>query len=119
MDSQVGDVLVVLFFAHKENNNEGEPRWVIVVEDLGDEFLLIGLTKQLRQLSKYPDGFIVYENSTDGKQMGLEYDSIICCGESGVRKEQIAKKKILKIPPIIKKGTCPENLLEKIISLCP
>lgn len=119
MLAQVGDVLVIPYFPHKENKSQGEARYVIVVEDLGNEFLMIGFTSQLHQLSHYPDGFIIKEASPEGKQMGLELDSIICCGILGKRKEARLSKKLLSIPPIIKKGTCPEDLLDKIISLCP
>lgn len=119
MDAKVGDVLVVPYFAHEEDKNDGEPRYVLVIEDLGDEFLLIGFTKQLHQLYRYPDGFIIKQNSSDGIQMGLAHDSIICCGVLGVRKEQRAKKKFLGIPPIIKKGTCPTDILDKVMLLCP
>jgi hypothetical protein len=119
MIAQVGDVLVIPYFPHKENKSEGEPRYVIIVEDLGNELLMIGFTSQLHQLHHYPDGFIIRESSAEGRQMGLDQDSIICCGRLGVRKEARLPKKFLSIPPIIKKGTCPEDLLDKIMLLCP
>ena len=119
MIAQVGDVLVLPFFSHKEDKKNGESRWAIIIEDLGSEFLFIGLTKQVNQKPHYPDGFIIQKKSVEGSQMGLEYDSLVCCGKLGVRKEFRLPKKFVTIPPIIKKGICSEFLLDKIISLCP
>ncbi len=113
------DVLVLPFFPHNENKQEGEARYAIVLEDLGNEWLLLGITSQVHHLQHYPDGFIITKNSADGKQMGLIYDSLICCGVEGVRKTFTMNKKFLTIPPIQKKGTCSEVLLDKILHLCP
>lgn len=119
MTFSVGDVVMLPFFKHQEDN-EGEARSAIIVEDLQDEFYLIGTTTRLHQLQNYPDGFIITKTSADGIQMGLTGDSIIACGVVGIRKEVKLKKTFFYKPKLmIKLGTCTEEMLNKIIRLCP
>lgn len=115
----VGDVISIPYFPHKEDKKNGEPRWAIIIEDLQNEFLLLGLTTQLHQLDHYPDGFIIQKDSIDGLEMGLIDDSIVCCGTIQYRKEFTMKKTFFRIPPMKKRGECSEEMLDRIINLCP
>jgi hypothetical protein len=43
-----GDVLIMPFFRNQEDKN-GQPRWVICVEDLQDKMIIIPMTSQIHQ----------------------------------------------------------------------
>ncbi len=102
-----GDVIVVPFFRHQENNN-GEPRWVIVTEIVGDTFYVVPLTTQTRQERNYDKTILVKKKSSEGKMMGLKKNSLIMLD----RQENF---KFKWFPKFIIKGKCPEELLEEIL----
>lgn len=106
---QPGDVLVLPFFPNQEDSHSGVPRWVILVEDLGDEFLIVPLTKQTHQVSNYKKCFEIKKGSKEGIQMGLKHDSLAICDRA------ISLKKIVFRPPV--SGTCPDEMIDKIIEL--
>jgi hypothetical protein len=106
----VGDVVVVGYFGHAENKSVGEPRWVIITEDLQDEFEAVPMTKQVHQKSHYPKSFIVESNSPDGIKMGLEYSSLIIPGRKAIIKKIAFNKCYVK-------GKCSEEFLDKLIAL--
>jgi hypothetical protein len=100
-----GDVASI-YFPNQEDPSKATERFAIVIEDLGDEFILVPITKQLHQQSRYPNSILIRHDKATGKQMGLIYDSLIIIE----RAIQLPKLKIT--PPKI--GTCPNSLLIKI-----
>lgn len=105
-----GDVYVIPWAKNKENN-EGQARWLIIIEDLREHFLFVPMTKQIHQEVHNPNSFIVIKDSPDGRQMGLDYTSLV--------KPMHASK----IPQLTfqypaygvhKKGTCPEEIMIRI-----
>ena len=105
---KAGDVVVVPYFRHQDDKG-GEPRWIILVEDLQDSFEVVPLTKNTQQIYRYPKSFIVDLNSLDGISMGLQYNSLVIPD----RKTTILKS-ILK--GCLVKGTCKEEFLDNLIS---
>ena len=105
-----GDVVVVGYFGHAENKSVGEPRWVIITEDLQDEFEVVPMTKQLQQKSRYPKSFVVDSNSPDGIKMGLEYPSLIIPDRKAIIKKIAFTKCYVK-------GKCSEFFLDDLINL--
>lgn len=45
----VGNVIRLPYFPHKENKNEGECRLAIIIEDLQDKFFVVPLSCQTHQ----------------------------------------------------------------------
>jgi len=50
---EAGDVIVLPFFPHQEDKYSGEPRWIIILEDYGDQFRIIPMTCQNHQSHNY------------------------------------------------------------------
>ncbi|HHG86452.1 MAG TPA: hypothetical protein ENJ82_17000 [Bacteroidetes bacterium] len=100
-----GDV-VSIAFPNQETPNLSTYRPAIVFESLQDEIEVVFITKQLHQQSRYPDSFIVTCDSSEGKAMGLTFDSLIVP----------SRRKVLPVykvtPP--KRGECPAEIFEKL-----
>ena len=80
-------------------------RPAIIIEDLQDEVSVCCLTKQLHQAAIYKYAFVVEEDSPEGKQMGLGFDSLIVL-------DRIFQMKKIRLANVI--GTCPQSIVEKI-----
>lgn len=105
----LGDVIVI-WYPHREDRQKGEPRWAIITEDLGDEFVIVPMSKQIHQQCLYPNSFIIERYSNDGVDMDLLYDSLIIPDRA-----QRFKKKFLKV--IEKKGKCNDETLDRILGI--
>lgn len=105
-----GTVVVVMYFPHQEDRTKGEPRWVIVTEDLQDKLEIVPMTSQTDQLNRYPKGFIISDKSAEGKLMGLEGPSLFM-PERKVIKDKIAFSKGMV------KGKCSDDFLDNLIAL--
>jgi hypothetical protein len=103
-----GDIASI-YFPNREDNTKATERYAIVIEDLGDEFILVPLTKQLHQKRHYPRSIQINKESSTGKQMGLLYDSLIVVE----RAVQLPKLRIT--PPSL--GSCPQTLIDKVVRL--
>lgn len=62
-------------------------------------------TKQLHQATNYKYAFVVKEDSPEGKQMGLGFDSLIVL-------DRIFQMKKIRLTGVI--GSCPQSIVEKI-----
>jgi hypothetical protein len=109
--AQVGDVLLIPYFPHQEDR-EGEPRWIIVIEDLESHYEIVPFSKQMHQISRYKKTITILHNSIEGQEMGLTSDSIIICD----RNKQVPKSSLDR-PPCKKKGNCPQSTLDEILEL--
>ena len=107
MELKVGNVIVLPFVKHQENN-EGEARWCIVTEILQDEFEIVPLTKKTNQAKNYTDTIIIKKKSAEGKQMGIEHNSLIILDRRLTFKLSFFKKLLIK-------GQCTEELIDKLI----
>ncbi|GEM_PF-5903163 len=105
-----GDVVLVGYYGHQEDKSVGEARWIIVIEDLQDEFEVVPMTSEVSQKYRYPKSFIVDDTSVEGKKMGLKYPSLI------MPERKSNKKKIAFYNSIVK-GKCSDDFLEKLIAL--
>ncbi|MGL5889059.1 MAG: type II toxin-antitoxin system PemK/MazF family toxin [Bacteroidia bacterium] len=101
-----GDIASI-YYPNQENSRQGTERYAVIIEDLGDEFIFVPITKQLHQKKNYPDSILIKKDTTTGKQMGLLYDSLLVVE----RATQLSKLRIT----LPKLGTCPEKLLNTII----
>ncbi len=110
MDLQVGDVIVLPFVKHQENDS-GETRWCIITEILQDEFEFVPLTKQVKQKKHYKETILIKKKSIEGKQMGLKHNSLVILDRKGEQRLKLSWFNIKEI----KKGTCPIDILTKII----
>lgn len=106
----VGNVIRLPFFPHKENKNEGECRLAIIIEDLQDKYLVAPLSCQTHQQRHHPNSFIILEKSKDGLLMNLTCDSLVM----PKRASQISKK-FLKEKDYV--GDCDEEMVDKILKL--
>lgn len=107
-DYTTGDVLCVLYFPHVENKEEGEPRFLICLEDLEDKAYVVPMTKKLKQQKCYPKSFVINESSPEGRSMKIPYDSLII-------PERAA---IIRKPEAFKHGKCSDDLLDQLNILC-
>jgi hypothetical protein len=105
MGYEVWDVTNVPAYPNQENFREVTARPAIIIEDLQDEVSGCCLTKQLHQAAKYKYAFLVKEDSPEGKQMGLTFDSLIVL-------DRILQFKKLRLAGVI--GSCPLSIVEKI-----
>lgn len=105
-----GGVNVIPFFPHQENKNQGEPRWIILLEDHIKSVLIVPLTKQTHQIDNYPKSFIVKKDSPEGKSMGLPFDSIVMI-------ERVTEMSTFVLSKAKQYGTCPDQLIDKINEL--
>lgn len=105
-----GDVIVLPFFGHQEDKTQGEARWAIILEDLGDSYSVIPMTCQTNQVSKYSKTIIVKLKSKDAIQMKINCDSLIIVD----REAQLSKVHMKAIHPV---GKCSESLIDKIFEL--
>jgi hypothetical protein len=103
----IGDVICVKHFPNQEDKSKGTLRWAICVEDLGNDVRIIALTKVLKQQKFYPKSFIVLKDSSDGKSMGLIYDSLIIPDRVTDTSKEFCYLN----------GKCPPDILNKIIRL--
>jgi hypothetical protein len=103
-----GDVASI-FFPNQEDPTQATEHYAIVIEDFGDEFILVPLTKQVHQKKRYPRSIEVKKDSQRGRKMGLLYDSLIVIE----RALQLPKLKIT--PPNL--GVCPEELINEIMDV--
>lgn len=101
-----GDVISIAFFKHEDDPN-GEPRWIICVEDLQDEIIAVPLKSTINHQIHQPNSIIIDSESEEGKRMGLKNTSLIAPN----RARQIHK------PEGIKRGSCSEGFLDKILEL--
>ena len=108
----VGGVYIIPYFPHQENKNQGEARWIILLEDFVKTVLIVPLTKQTQQISNYPKSFIIKKDSPEGKQMGLPHNSIIMI-------ERVTEMSKFVISKATQCGVCSEELLEKIKASIP
>jgi hypothetical protein len=105
MGYEVWDVTNVPAYPNQENFREVTARPAIIIEDLQDEVSVCCLTKQLHQATKYKYAFVVKEDSEEGKQMGLTFDSLIIL-------DRIFQFKKFRLAGVI--GTCPQSIVDKI-----
>ena len=102
-----GDVIVLPFFRH-QNDNEGEPRWVVITEIIEDIFFVVPMTKKIRQASRYQKTILVRKNSVEGIKIGLLKNSLIILDRATDFKLSYYKKFNIK-------GHCSEELLQQIL----
>ena len=105
-----GSVLAIPYFPNQENSQNGEPRWIIVVEDLEDKVQILPLTSQLHQIKHYPKSIEIKKDSAEGLQMQLTSDSIILVERTLIWKKTMIEKAYIK-------GTCSEELIDQICKL--
>jgi len=105
MGYEVWDVTNVPAYPNEEDYREVTGRPAIIIEDLQDEVSVCCLTKQLHQASNYKYTFVVKEDSPEGEQMGLTFDSLVV-----LDRIHIIKK--LRLAGVI--GTCPQSVIDKI-----
>jgi hypothetical protein len=101
-----GDVASI-FYPNQENYKQGTERYAVIIEDLGDEFILVPITKQQHQKKNYPHSILIKKDSATGKQMGLNYDSLIVI-------ERVVQLPKLRIT-LPKLGVCPDKLINQIL----
>lgn len=77
MSFSAGDVLCIPFFPHEEDPQEGEKRFIIIIENLGDEVLVVPMTKNLEKQQYQKNSFVIKKNNIIGYSMGLLFDSLI------------------------------------------
>jgi len=104
MGYEVWDVTNVPAYPNQENFREVTARPAIIIEDLQDEVSVCCLTKQLQQAAIYKYTFVVKQDSPEGKQMGLTFDSLIIL-------DRILQFKKFRLAGVI--GTCPQSIVEK------
>ena len=105
MGYEVWDVANVPAYPNQENFREVTARPAIIIEDLQDEVSVCCLTKQLHQAANYKYTFVVKEDSPEGKQMGLGFDSLIVL-------DRIFQLKKFRLAGVI--GRCPQSVIDKI-----
>lgn len=105
MGYEVWDVTNVPAYPNQENSREVTARPAIIIEDLQDEVSVCCLTSQLHQAAKYKYTFVIKEDSPEGKQMGLTFDSLIVL-------DRIFQLKKLRLAGV--NGTCPQSVIDKI-----
>jgi hypothetical protein len=102
-----GDVASI-YYPNQEDPKKGTERYAIVIEDLGDEFILVPITKQLHQKVHYHHSILIRKDTTTGKSMGLLYDSLIVVE----RAIQLPKLRIT----LPKLERCPQKLVDLIMN---
>lgn len=101
-----GDVVVV-YFQHQEDKSQGEPRYIICLQDMQTEMVAVPLKGNLDHQRNHPGSFVIYSDSDEGKQMGLIKNSLVVTSRATI---------MPKIPGIIK-GKCSEELLDRLDEL--
>ena len=102
-----GDVVLLSYYPHKEDKSQGEPRWVICLEDLHDSIIAVPLTKNTSHQIHNPGSLIITKDCEEGKKMKLLYDSLILPN----RALRIYKPKGRKY------GSCSDELIDKLLEL--
>lgn len=110
MQAVAGGVYVLPYFPHRENKEEGEARWVILLENHISTVLIVPLTKQVHQIKHYPKSFLIKKDSAEGRQMGLLHDSLVLV-------ERVTDMSHFVISKATQKGVCPDEILDKIQEL--
>jgi len=105
MGYEVWEVTNIPAYPNQEDSREVTGRPAIIIEDLQDEVSVCCLTKQLHQAANYKYTFVVKEASSEGKQMGLTFDSLVVL-------DRILTIKKIRLAGII--GTCPQSIIDKI-----
>ena len=105
---EVWDVVIVPAFPNQENSSQYTSRPAIILEDLQDEVSIFPITKKLKQKERYKYCFIVKKDSEEGKEMGLQFDSLIVLD----REVSVSKYRLLS-----KIGSCPESIIDRIEEL--
>ena len=105
MGYEVWDVTNVPAYPNQENSREVTARPAIIIEDLQDEVSVCCLTSQLHQTANYKYAFLVKEDSPEGKQMGLTFDSLIVL-------DRIFQMNKIRLAGNI--GSCPQSVINKI-----
>lgn len=95
-------------YPYEEDRSQTKGRPVIIIDDLGDQFTLCPLTKQLRQGSRYKYTITIEKDSIEGIAMGLTYSSLIILDKLG---------DFRKILLFGKPTRCPDLIIEKIEEL--
>lgn len=103
-----GDVICTPYFPHVEDPSEGEARYLICIEDLHDNIIVVPLTKNLNQLDRFPKSFIIRKTSSEGQLMKIPVDSLVVP----------EKAKMIKKLGMYKHGRCSDDMLEQLCSLC-
>ncbi|MDO9339466.1 MAG: hypothetical protein Q7T72_02950 [Bacteroidales bacterium] len=104
---KAGDVISVAFFPNEENKKQGEPRWVICLEDLGDKFVAVPLKSDTSDIKHHPKSFIIKQDSEEGISMNLLNDSLVMPDRA------TNMNKIF----VLKEGNCSEGLIDKLHEL--
>ncbi|HUX56660.1 MAG TPA: hypothetical protein VMV77_06780 [Bacteroidales bacterium] len=104
---KAGDVITVPYFPHEEDKTQGESRWLICLEDLGDEIIAIPLKSETTHIKDHPKSFIIEKDSEDGKSMKLQNDSLVVPD----RAQRIRKLSAFK------HGNCSDELIDRLHGL--
>ena len=102
-----GRVLVIADFPNQENPCLGTRRWIIVLEDLDEKIIAIPCTTKTHQSIRYKKYIEVEKSSYYGREMQIDYDSLIIC-------DRTAAIRKLGLRIIDYKGICPDELLDEI-----
>lgn len=105
---QSGQVIVLPFFPNQEDKTEGQARWAIIIEDLQDAYLIVPMSCQQHQETRYRNTLKIAKDSVDGKEMQLTCNALVIIDRSYELPKIIFKTSILK------KGVCPEHVLDEI-----
>jgi len=108
-DYKTGDVISVAFFPHQEDKTQGEPRWLICLEDYGNDIYAVPLKSNLSHQKHHKDSFVIKKDSNEGKLMKLKNDSLVVTDRA---------QRIKKVRAIIH-GECTKNLMERLQNLIP
>ena len=92
-------------YPNQEDHSKTTDRPVIIIDDLGDEFTLCPLTKQVHQASRYQYTILIEKDSDEGIEMGLGYSSLIVL-------DRLCdfRKFLLRGKP----KRCPDSIIKKI-----
>ena len=105
MPFEVWDVVDVAAFPNQEDKKQTTARPAVILEDLQREVLICPVTKQVHQVAIYTYTIYVDKDSAEGRQMGLDFHSIIV-----LDRHEVLNK--LRLRPTT--HTCPQTIIDQI-----
>ena len=74
---KIGDVIGIPYFPNQEDPLKGKARTVIIVDVTSNGYIIIPMTSQLHQASRYNKTILIRKNDETGRKIGLKFDSLL------------------------------------------
>ena len=102
---ELWDVVNVPAFPNQEQSSETTGRPAIILEDLENSVIIIPVTKQINQASRYQFILIIEKDTPEAKAMGLTYTSMLIIDRAFTLNK-------IRLTNVI--GKCPDSVINKI-----